>query len=222
MRPERKIEQTPAPSQEETYYDVLKVDRGATVSQIVTAYHTAKNAFSRESMATYSLFSPEETQAILDRLDEAHQTLANIEKKREYDHYLDLKAQNIDVPSLAEMGMTKRAALQGKKEKTAVKTAEFTPLPADFAGKITGPFLRSLREHRSLSVDDVAKTTKIPAKYILAIEKGDVTGLPARVYLQGFVKNLASLYKLDPQLVTKGYLDYTDSNGTPPSGKPNL
>jgi curved DNA-binding protein CbpA len=221
MRPERKMELAPEPKAEETYYDVLKVPRTATVSEIVAAYHTAKNAFSRESMATYSLFSAEETQAILDRLDEAFHTLANIEKKREYDHILELKAQNIDVPSMADMGMSRRAELRGKKEKDLQKETEFTPLPTDYAGEISGKFLKQLRERRSLSIEDVAKTTKIPLKYITAIESEDVKGLPARVYLQGFVKNLAALYKLDPQLVTKGYLDYTDKHGGSP-GTPSL
>ncbi len=220
MRPERKMEEAPARN-EETYYDVLKVDRTATISEIVAAYHTAKNAFSRESMATYSLFSPEETQGILDRLDEAFHTLANIEKKREYDHILELKAQNIDVPSMADMGMARRAELQGKKEKTAQKIAEFTPIPPDYKGELSGHFLKGLRENRGLTVDDVSKTTKIPSKYIVAIEKDDSAHMPARVYLQGFVKNLAVLYKLDPQLVTKGYLDYTDRNGAP-SGSSSL
>jgi hypothetical protein len=213
MRPEKKFETVGAKSDEETYYDVLKVDKSATISEIVAAYHTARNAFSRESMATYSLFSADETQVILDRLDEAYHTLANIEKKREYDHLLELKARNIDVPTIADLGMSKRAELQGKKEKLPEKTAEFTPIPADYKGEISGKFLKGLRESRKLSVDDVAKTTKIPSKYITAIEGENPKAMPARVYLQGFVKNLAVLYKLDPLLVTKGYLDYTDRHG---------
>ncbi len=221
MRPERNLAVVPPEKAEETYYDVLKVNRTATISEIVAAYHTAKNAFSRESMATYSLFSADETQSILDRLDEAYHTLANIEKKREYDHILELKAQNIDVPSMADMGMTKRQELHSKKEKDEKKAAEFTPIPADYNGELSGKFFKALRESRNLTIDDVAKTTKIPTKYIRAIENEDTKQMPARVYLQGFVKNLSSLYKLDPVLVTKGYLDYTDRNGGP-SGTPSL
>lgn len=195
---------------EETYYDVLKVDRNATISEIVAAYHTARNAFSRESMATYSLFSPEETQAIIDKLDEAYHTLANVEKKREYDQILEMKAKNMDVP-VADVAITKRAELQGKDK---VHTGEFTPLIGSYEGRMSGAVLREIREKRNLSIEEVTKITKIPAKYVKAIETDDVRSLPARVYLQGFVKNLAALYKLDPNLVTKAYLDYTDRNVT--------
>lgn len=203
----------PQTKHEETFYDVLKVPRTATISEIVAAYHTAKNAFSRESVATYSLFNADETQAIIDRLDEAYHTLANIEKKREYDHMLELKAQNIDVPNLADLGLTKRAELRGVREEPGQPKADHTPLPATYDGQITGAFLKQVREKRGLTIDDIAKTTKIPIRYIAAIEADDLKKMPARVYLQGFVKNLAVLYKLDPQLVTKGYLDYTDRNG---------
>lgn len=74
--------------QKETYYDILKVPRRASVSEIVAAYHLAKNAFSKDSMATYSLFSADEAQKMLQKLEEAYVTLSNFEKRADYDRRL--------------------------------------------------------------------------------------------------------------------------------------
>lgn len=51
--------------------------------------------------------------------------------------------------------------------------------------------LKQERERKSLSVDDVIKTTKIRREFILAIERGDFDKLPSESYALGFVKNYA-------------------------------
>ena len=71
--------------EEETFYEILKVDRKATVAEIVAAYHSAKNAFSKDSVATYSLFNNDEAQTVLNKLEEAYLTLSNFEKRAEYE-----------------------------------------------------------------------------------------------------------------------------------------
>lgn len=207
---------------EETFYDVLKVDNRATIAEIVAAYHTAKNAFSRESMATYSLFSPDETQAILSKLDEAFQTLSNIEKKRDYDKALTERSSGESVPSpLTELELKQKAQLLPRGEAGATSTVPAapqapanTPLPS--YDSITGAVLKEIRERRALTLDDVVRITKIPTKFVKAIEADSMNSLPARVYLQGFVKNMAVLYKLDPKTTVKSYLEHIDkANGTP-------
>ena len=199
--------------EEETYYDVLKVNPNATISEIVAAYHTARNAFSKESMATYSLFSSEETNEILEKLEQAYQTLSNIEKKREYDQFLELRAHNVDVPAMSELEIRKRAGYQASEQKPndlSNQAIEFTPLMADYPGEICGEQLKTIREKKGIALSELARTTKIPSRYIEAIESESLTQLPARVYVQGFIRNLAKMYKIDPQIVTKSFMDYTD------------
>mgnify|MGYP001157909925 CR=1 FL=1 len=80
-------------------------------------------------------------------------------------------------------------------------------------GVINGPFLRDLREKRGLSVDDVARVTKIPSRFLKAIEADDFPKLPAKVYLQGFVKNIANLYKIEAVSTAKAYLEFLSKHG---------
>ena len=217
---------------EETFYDVLKVDPKATIAEIVAAYHTAKNAFSRDSVATYSLFSPEETQGILSKLEEAYLTLSNIEKKRDYDEGLskrrneesgvppamsepELKSKAMGLPTPpATSSSTGTPSSTSSTPDSEVVTRISAPVdPNDTApvpDVITGSVLKEIRERRGLSHDDVSRVTKIPVKFIQAIEGENPKALPARVYLQGFVKNLAVFYKLDPQVTVKSYLEAID------------
>lgn len=51
-----------------------------------------------------------------------------------------------------------------------------------------GQRLREIRQYKGLSIDEVAKATKIRAQFISAIERGDYKHLPAKAYAQGFVK----------------------------------
>lgn len=198
-----------AQSKKETYYDVLKVDRKATMAEIVAAYHTARSAFSRDSVATYSLFSTEDTQQILARLDEAYHVLSNADRKRTYDERLKTDGDDA-TPAPGEKDLL---------SETAVMTASVPPPAASpevpVPSSVTGTVLRTIREQRQLSVEDVARITKIPSKFIDAIEREKVGALPARVYLQGFVKNLATLYRLDPKKTVEAYLEGMDRTTTP-------
>src|SRR5438105_1733214 len=59
-----------------------------------------------------------------------------------------------------------------------------------------GQRLYEERIKRSLSVEDVAKATKIRPQFINAIEKGEYLRLPSSAYVQGFVKNYISFLGL--------------------------
>ncbi len=67
------------------YYEVLEVDPSATLQEIHNAYVRAKNAYSGDSTALYSLMSQEECDKILDQIEEAYSILGIAEKRREYD-----------------------------------------------------------------------------------------------------------------------------------------
>jgi DnaJ-class molecular chaperone len=67
------------------YYEVLEVATEATLQDIHTAYTRAKNAYSGDSVALYSLMSQEECSQILQQIEEAYSILGVAEKRREYD-----------------------------------------------------------------------------------------------------------------------------------------
>jgi len=54
-----------------------------------------------------------------------------------------------------------------------------------------GAYLRNLRLHQEISLEEVASTTLIPVRTLAAIEAGDLDRLPEPVYVQGFIKRYA-------------------------------
>jgi transcriptional regulator with XRE-family HTH domain len=69
-----------------------------------------------------------------------------------------------------------------------------------------GRFLRQQREERGLSLDDVARATKINKATLHALEATDVQHLPATIYTRGFVKAYAREVGLDPEWTADEYL----------------
>ncbi len=188
----------------ETYYDILGVKPTSSISEIVSAYHAAKHAFSKESMATYTLFGEKEVSKISQKLDEAFHVLSNIERREQYDRQLALGKNDPDfLIRVNEINTSTK-----RKDEPKIENL-FTPIYESYEG-INGKELKEIREKRNLTIDEVANTTKIPAKYIKAIELDNIESLPARVYLHGFLRNLATFYKLDGVIVAKSYLDYID------------
>jgi len=59
-----------------------------------------------------------------------------------------------------------------------------------------GEKLRGERERIGLTLDEVAKATKIKPSFLLAIEKGEYEKLPLGAYANGFVRNYARFLKL--------------------------
>jgi hypothetical protein len=58
-------------------------------------------------------------------------------------------------------------------------------------------WLRAGRAHRGMSLDDVAKVTKIQPRILERIEAGRLDGLPAEVFVRGFVRSFARCVGLD-------------------------
>ncbi|WP_417622793.1 helix-turn-helix domain-containing protein [Parasphingorhabdus sp.] len=55
----------------------------------------------------------------------------------------------------------------------------------------TGELLRRAREQKNLSLEDIAKKTRIPQRHLASIENGDFEALPGRTYAIGFAKSFA-------------------------------
>lgn len=68
-----------------------------------------------------------------------------------------------------------------------------------------GAHLKSLREHYELDVPQVAAHLHIRPKYIEAIETGDMSALPGKVYTQGYIQAYAEFLGLDAATVLRDY-----------------
>jgi cytoskeletal protein RodZ len=65
------------------------------------------------------------------------------------------------------------------------------------SGEHFGTSLRRAREDRALSLGDVASTTKVPRTSLELIESGVLEGLPADVFVRGFIRSYAKAVGLN-------------------------
>jgi cytoskeletal protein RodZ len=67
--------------------------------------------------------------------------------------------------------------------------------------------LRQAREQRGMSLHQISNETKISLRVLQAIEKGNESALPAKVFTRSFVKSYATLVGLDPAETADRYLE---------------
>ena len=168
----------------ENYYQVLRVRKEATSTEIVAAYHAVKGALNQGANSGGLSLSAQDISAYLRRIEEAYTTLTDPKKRQDYDEILKLAHASFETTTLK------------------------TPEPKS----ITGETLRQTREKLNLSREEIFRITRIPIRYLQAIEEEVIKDMPARVYLQGFVKNLAQVYKLNPQETARLFLEYFDKD----------
>src|SRR3954470_39306 len=66
-------------------------------------------------------------------------------------------------------------------------------------------WLRAGRAHRGMSLDDVAKVTKIQPRILERLEAGKLDGLPADVFVRGFVRSFARCVGLEEAEALRRY-----------------
>lgn len=67
------------------HYDILNVKWNASFNEIEKAYFYGKSAYSKDSLAHYSLLKDEERQQMLERIESAFMILGDEEKRHAYD-----------------------------------------------------------------------------------------------------------------------------------------
>ena len=73
---------------------------------------------------------------------------------------------------------------------------------------VTGNFLRSVREYRRVSAEEIMNILKISKNYLTALEEDDVGRLPANVFVRGFVIQYAKALKLEHEKVANAYMTF--------------
>jgi hypothetical protein len=79
-------------------------------------------------------------------------------------------------------------------------------------------WLRDGRARKRLSLDDVARITKIQPRILDKLERGELDGLPAEVFVKGFVRSFARCVGLDE---TEALDRYTACRNAPPRAHVN-
>ena len=73
-----------------------------------------------------------------------------------------------------------------------------------------GSRLRRERLSKQLTLDEAAASTRVNSKMLRALEENDKANLPARVYVQGFIRIYAQYLGLNPQALLEQYAIDTD------------
>ncbi len=221
------------------FYELLEVSPTATSQEIHKAYERTRRVYDPNSIALYSLFTPEETAAINQRIEEAYRTLVYEDNRKKYDAMLrdrnelpDLPSPTPPDPKYQPRPARAMAPLQQENQKTGSSSnalppiaptaprpvqEEVSPVPP-FIGEFTGPVIKVLREQRELSLRDIAELTKVSVRYLEFIEEESFMKLPARAYVRGFLMLYAKALGYDPERMAADYLKrYDAATGYPHS-----
>jgi cytoskeleton protein RodZ len=100
-----------------------------------------------------------------------------------------------------------------EKTENTEETQEFA------AAKSAGSMLREAREAAKLSIDEVASELHLVSGIVTALENGDRSKLPSRVFTLGYIKNYAKLVNIPYEQVKTAFDDFTD-DGIPVLNQP--
>lgn len=219
--------------EKKNYYEVLEVETNSTPGQIESAYVRAKNAYSGDSVALYSLMTRDECNEILGQIEEAYSVLGFPEKRREYDRLRGFnKAAGAPVyesdASSARANPIKKDApretvqyedfgsnlIEAKvskitaQKKFGLEYNESSEMDARIrdCNEFTGKFLKEIREYKNVTIERLAEMTRISKTHLTAMENEDVPKLPADVYVRGYVYQYAKVLKLNPEQVATSFM----------------
>jgi curved DNA-binding protein CbpA len=214
------------------YYELLEVSYRATTQEIHKAYERVRKIYDPNSIALYSLFSPEETEKIRQRVEDAYRTLIYDENRRDYDRTLrdiplapeppqpELRYQPRPFSAPSRTPRMAEPALSASEPRAAVPSQQepaqppapiaVQAVPADIT-EFTGPILKMMREQRGLSSRNVADITKLSVRYVEGIEEETYKNLPARPYLRGFLILSAKAIGYESDRIVTDYMKRYDT-----------
>lgn len=179
------------------FYELLNLRFDASPKDIENAYLLAVATYHEESVASYGALGHTERGVILDRIEEAFQTLRDPEKKKTYD-LLVLHRHSEFQQRASLRRSTRKLEIEGTEEgeslfdkfKAALSRRwrgrdgreqgknglEPQRLPRDFY--YYGDYLKKVRERRGLSREEIAARCGISLERIELLEKEDLPSSP--------------------------------------------
>ena len=67
--------------------------------------------------------------------------------------------------------------------------------------RTVGEFLREARQGRNLSVEDLSSSLRIGKEQLIALESGDESALPEKVFIRAMVRRIAEKLNLDTSFI---------------------
>ncbi len=219
-----------------SFYEILDLNKDATIDEIKESYARAKSTYSEENPALYGMVSGNEREDTLSQIEEAFRILSNADTRQAYDRQenginnldsLDPNSKNFNRPegftirteqAPATETIKAKPAPDGFEKQSIKKLIENNKYQLDFdidetfeknirdATLFSGEFLKEIREYKKVSVEKMSEMTRISKTNIKNIEAENTDPLPATVYVRGFVYQYAKCLKLNPELVASSYM----------------
>lgn len=209
----------PRSTEQQTLYEVLELDPGASEEEIRRAYRRVREMYAPESMVVCGLYAPERLDIVLERMEVAYDVLLDPERRKRYD--LELFPDGIpsrpaqvfarererEMTPLMVRRVDGEYRLAGQPDEPAPPPRALPPEPPVGPDtEFSGALLRAIREARNIDLGDIAQRTKIGLSHLRAIEEERWDLMPATVYLRGFLVEYSRQLRLDPARVARSFL----------------
>lgn len=199
---------------DQTYYEILGVAANSSQRQLQAAFLKLDGMYKPGSLSLYSLLEAEEIEEIRAILRAARGTLLHEVSRRAYDRQLVEEGRlqphelrnPVHAPASQEEQEPETAPLPQEEpphEAAAPDPEEVSVPEPDF---YDGAHLRAFREAKGIALENVALVTKVSRSTLQFIEEDRFDKLPAKVYLQGFLKAYAEVLGLNPEKTAASYL----------------
>ena len=200
------------------YYEILKIPMASSYFEIKRAYKDALSLYSEDSIVTYSLFSKEERDKIIEDIENAFATLTNDKKRAAYDQMLvDSGQVETLIPSRekqyssAPLSPTHESVNENQlysrvKEKRLTEDVKSLSDEILLKERLSGDDLKKLRKAVDVKIIEIQHITKIRTSVLKAIEENRFEELPPDTYLRSFLKSYAKILQINPQKIIDGYL----------------
>ncbi len=204
--------------EELNHYEILEIPVDASSFEIREAYRDALSIYNEDSLVTYSLFTGEERDRILKKVEKAFGTLIDEKSRVDYDRnlvksgeadpsILNKRSQRKPIPLFRTRNLIDKDALF-KKIRKRIEDKEVKEIANQILTKevISGNDLKKLRESIGIELEEIFEVARIGVSILKSIEEDQSEGLPSSVYLKNFLKVYAELLQVDSKKVVDGYL----------------
>lgn len=199
---------------EYNYYEILDIPVKAADSEIRQAYKDMLFIYNEESSATYSLFTNEEREQILDKIETAFSTLIDKHTRAVYDATLIQSGeidkferkgseQGADSHNLSPADIKKRNLREKIKEDEHKEALDFI-LSKEI---ISGRDIRTFREKIGIELHEVYEATRINIPVLKNIEEDNIEKLPSGIYVKYLLRQYTDFLGIDSGKLIDAYMN---------------
>lgn len=199
------------------YYEILKIPMTSSYFEIKRAYKDALSLYNEDSIVTYSLFSNEERDKIIEDIKNAFSTLTDDQRRAAYDRMLvDSGQVETSIPSREKQdsssplssthaSVNENHLYSRVKDKLLTKDVKALSDEILLKERLSGDDLKKLRKAVDVKIQEIQNITKIRTSVLKAIEENRFEELPPDTYLRSFLRSYAKILQINPQKVIDGY-----------------